>query len=57
MAGRAGRRGLDKEGFVVSRINPSHIDMLSLEKIIYGKYEPIQSQLNSCYATILNLTK
>ena len=57
MAGRAGRRGLDKEGFVVSRINPSHIDMLSLEKIIYGKYEPIQSQLNSCYATILNLYK
>lgn len=57
MAGRAGRRGIDKEGFVFSRINPSHIDMTSLEKIIYGRYEPIQSQLNSCYATILNLYK
>jgi len=57
MAGRAGRRGIDKEGFVFSRINPSHIDIPSLEKIIYGKYEPIQSQLNSCYATILNLYK
>ncbi|MCF7870984.1 MAG: DEAD/DEAH box helicase [Candidatus Omnitrophica bacterium] len=55
MAGRAGRRGIDKEGFVYSRINPSHIDQLSLEKIIYGSYEPIKSQLNSCYATILNL--
>jgi len=57
MAGRAGRRGLDKEGYVVSRVNPSHIDTFSLEKIIYGNYEPIQSQLNSCYATILNLYK
>ena len=57
MAGRAGRRGIDKEGFVFSRVNPSHIDIPSLEKIIYGTYEPIQSQLNSCYATILNLYK
>jgi len=57
MAGRAGRRGIDKEGFVFSRINSSHIDIPSLEKIIYGQYEPIQSQLNSCYATILNLYK
>jgi len=57
MAGRAGRRGIDKEGFVYSRINPSHIDLASLENIIYGKYESIKSQLNSCYATILNLYK
>jgi len=57
MAGRAGRRNIDQEGFVISRINPSHIDTLSLEKILYGKYEPITSQLNSCYATILNLYK
>lgn len=55
MAGRAGRRGIDKEGFVYTRVNPSHIDQLSLGHIIYGKYEPIISQLNSCYATILNL--
>ncbi|MDD3297024.1 MAG: DEAD/DEAH box helicase [Candidatus Omnitrophica bacterium] len=55
MAGRAGRRGIDTEGFVFSRINPSHIDHESLENIIYGDYEPIKSQLNSCYATILNL--
>ncbi len=57
MAGRAGRRGIDEEGFVFSRVNPSHIDTSSLEKIIYGQYEPIHSQLNSCYATILNLFK
>lgn len=57
MAGRAGRRGIDKEGFVFSRINPSHIDGQNLESIIYGRYEPIKSQLNSRYATILNLYK
>ncbi|MFH1771281.1 MAG: DEAD/DEAH box helicase [Candidatus Omnitrophota bacterium] len=55
MAGRAGRRGIDSKGFVFSRVNPSHIDMKSLENIIYGNYEPIMSQLNSCYATCLNL--
>ncbi|MCP4652955.1 MAG: DEAD/DEAH box helicase [Candidatus Omnitrophica bacterium] len=57
MAGRAGRRGSDKEGFVFSKINPNKITIPSLEKIIYGNYEPIHSQLNSCYATILNLYK
>lgn len=57
MAGRSGRRGIDTEGFVFSRVNPSHIDTISLENILYGHYEPIQSQLNSCYATILNLYK
>lgn len=57
MAGRAGRRGLDYEGYVFSRINPHYIDIASLETIIYGGYEPIKSQLNSCYATILNLYK
>lgn len=57
MAGRSGRRGIDREGFVISRINPSHIDLSTLEAIIYGGYEPIKSQLNSCYATILNLYK
>jgi len=57
MAGRAGRRNIDKEGFVIVRVNPHKIDLSSLEKIIYGEYEPIRSQLNSCYATILNLYK
>jgi superfamily II RNA helicase len=57
MAGRAGRRGIDKEGFVLTKVNPHYIDTTSLEDIIYGNYEPIKSQLNSCYATILNLYK
>jgi len=57
MAGRAGRRGIDKQGSVIIRISPFTIDAESLEKLIYGEYEPINSQLNSCYATILNLYK
>lgn len=55
MAGRAGRRGIDKEGYVFSRLHPQDIDLVSLQNIIYGPYEPIKSQFNSCYATILNL--
>jgi len=55
MAGRAGRRGMDKEGFVFLRINPYKVDVSAIEKIIYGGYEPITSQLNSCYATLLNI--
>ena len=57
MAGRAGRRGIDKEGYVISKVTTSSIDLRNLEGIIYGAYEPIHSQLNSCYATILNLYK
>ncbi|MDD4294218.1 MAG: DEAD/DEAH box helicase [Candidatus Omnitrophica bacterium] len=55
MAGRSGRRGIDIEGFVVSRINPSDISFPNLEKVLFGNYEFVKSQLQSCYATILNL--
>jgi superfamily II RNA helicase len=55
MAGRAGRRGIDKEGFVYSRINPYRINPEDVKRIIYGKPEEVKSQLNTSYATILNL--
>ncbi|MCK4809982.1 MAG: DEAD/DEAH box helicase [Candidatus Omnitrophica bacterium] len=57
MAGRSGRRGIDREGYVYLKINPYHIDISALKEIIYGRYEPITSQFNNCYATILNLYK
>ena len=55
MAGRAGRRGIDTEGFVYSRINPSKITPDELKRIIYGQPEKVNSQFNSSYATLLHL--
>ncbi len=55
MAGRAGRRGMDETGFVYVRINPGYIPFHEVERIIYGKPEPIRSQFNTTYATLLNL--
>jgi len=55
MAGRAGRRGIDREGFVYSRVNPNYISFQELNKIIYGTPEKVQSRFNASYATILNL--
>jgi superfamily II RNA helicase len=55
MAGRAGRRGIDKEGFVYCRVNLHRIDFNEVRRIIYGRPEEVRSQLNTSYATILNL--
>ncbi len=55
MAGRAGRRGIDKEGFVYTRVNPHYTSSQELHKIIYGAPEKVQSRFNASYATILNL--
>ena len=57
MAGRAGRRGMDPEGFVYCRIHPSDIAFPEVERVLYGKPEPVRSQLNATYATLLNLYK
>jgi len=55
MAGRAGRRGIDIEGFVYSCINPHEISSQELYKIIYGEPEMVRSRFNVSYATVLNL--
>ena len=55
MAGRAGRRGMDKIGFVYCRINPRFINAEQVKQIINGKPEAVKSQFNSSYATLLNL--
>jgi superfamily II RNA helicase len=57
MAGRAGRRGIDAEGFVYSRINPHKIDTEEVRRIIYGAPEKVNSQFNTSYATLLHLYK
>jgi superfamily II RNA helicase len=55
MAGRAGRRGMDTEGFVYCRVNLHRISYDEVKRIIYGNPEEVRSQLNTSYATILNL--
>lgn len=55
MAGRAGRRGLDSEGHVYMRVNPRYIGYHDVQRMLYGKTEPILSQFNAAYATLLNL--
>ena len=55
MAGRAGRRGMDEKGFVYVRVHPNDIPFPEIERVLYGKPEPILSQLNATYATLLNL--
>ncbi len=55
MAGRAGRRGIDVEGFVYARVNPHFITFQELKRIIYGEPEKVRSRFNASYATVLNL--
>lgn len=55
MAGRAGRRGIDAEGYVYSRINPHQIKFSEIKKIIYNEPEEVKSRFNASYATLLNL--
>lgn len=55
MAGRAGRRGIDKEGFVYSRVNTYKTKPEEVKSIIYNPPEKVTSQFNTSYATILNL--
>lgn len=55
MAGRSGRRGIDKEGYVYSRVDPKAIGFQELESILLGMPEDIRSRFNTSYATILSL--
>jgi superfamily II RNA helicase len=55
MAGRAGRRGIDDEGFVYCRINLNRIKPEEVKEVIYNLPEKVSSQFNTSYATVLNL--
>ncbi len=57
LAGRAGRRGIDTEGFVVALYNPN---TLPIEKVITMSdkdIEPIRSQFKLSYNSVLNLKR
>ena len=55
MAGRAGRRGIDSVGYVYARVNPRFADVDQVQRIISDEIEPIESQFNLSYSSILNL--
>jgi superfamily II RNA helicase len=55
MSGRAGRRGIDDTGHVYSVVEWPHIRAAEIERVIHGSIEPIRSQFNLSYATLLTL--
>lgn len=55
MSGRAGRRGIDTIGYVYAQIVPAYADVNEIEAIVSNKVEPIESQFNLSYSSILNL--
>ena len=55
MAGRAGRRGIDTIGYVYAKIELGYADEEEVRKVVANKIEPIESQFNLSYSSILNL--
>ena len=55
MAGRAGRRGIDEIGYVYSQIEPIYATYPEVSKVVSKTIEPINSQFNLSYSSILNL--
>ena len=57
IAGRAGRRGIDKEGFVYSMIDRRDFNYARLKDMTSADTEPIRSQFRLSINTVLNLIK
>lgn len=57
IAGRAGRRGIDTEGFVFCTVNRQEFDFPRTKKLIGPDTTPIQSQFKLGVNTVLNLVK
>ncbi len=55
MSGRAGRRGIDTIGYVYAQIMSSYADSNETRGVVSDKIEPIESQFNLSYSSILNL--
>ncbi len=55
MSGRAGRRGIDERGYVYSVVEWPHVRAAEIERVVRGAIEPIRSQFNLSYATLLTL--
>ena len=57
IAGRAGRRGIDKEGFVYAMVDRRDFDYTILKKVTGSDVDPIKSQFRLTVNTVLNLIK
>lgn len=55
MSGRAGRRGLDSVGYVYANLSNETVASDDLQRIVGGPLEPICSQFDLAYSTLLNL--
>ncbi len=55
MSGRAGRRGIDSVGYAYSVCEWPAVPSAPLRNLLYGQIEPIHSQFNLSYSTILTL--
>jgi superfamily II RNA helicase len=55
MAGRAGRRGIDVQGFVYSHVDVQYDEFPAVKRVVSGEIEKIESQFNLSYSSILNL--
>ena len=55
MAGRAGRRGMDRVGYVYASVDPDEDDPRGVRRVLTGQIERIQSRFELAYSTILNL--
>ncbi len=55
MSGRAGRRGIDTIGYVYAQIIPAYADFNEIRDVVSDKIEPIESQFNLSYSSILSL--
>jgi len=57
IAGRAGRRGIDTEGFVYIMVERKFFDHDKIKKTIHSDTDPIRSQFRLSVNTVLNLIK
>jgi superfamily II RNA helicase len=55
ISGRAGRRGIDTKGWVIVPFLPRDFNLEELERIIYGDIEPLLSQFDLSFNSVLNL--
>jgi superfamily II RNA helicase len=55
MSGRAGRRGIDSVGYTYSVAEWPQVPAAHLRALLHGQIEPIRSQFNLSYSTVLTL--